>query len=521
MRKHILLFVCLFGLVGEGFSQSTGTNCEERLLQANKYYSIPNYEKAAKMYKQVMDAGCGATYGGAQKRYNECVKKVEETQEAAAYKACMESGTIAACREYLAQYPNGPHATTVRNKLNNLLKEWEELKEEQKEQRLYNQCTTIAGCDNYLASYPNGKYATLVRQKREELEAEALRKIRFREEAEKTGYMKNIRVLFQNADDVEGNSIIEGPGNEFYASELKFLSPLLYYDGILDDETQVALLYTRIFDPNGQLMQADNSPYAFTNYSGTFVFVGDDHTSTLSGFGSYRPGTFGAGYYIYEIWYESEQVGLNMLYSTTFSVVDKTTSISSYSWNSLLGHCFEVTTEVSETDAYKGFISAGRKSRMGACQWVSGSYYFGNWSSGLMNGQGVYIASDYETVENCPGCKYYVGEWAQGIKSGEGSCYDASGKLIYYGNFDNDAPTDAYPMTGYYDYRFICYPMGDGSYYFGEVQNDIPEGKGMQIWTNGELWYGDWEGGKKDGMGVALPYRGEPVIERWSEGIKR
>ena len=511
MKKLILVFVFLLGIAGNSIAQ-----CEDKLDAATKLFNIQKYDKAAKLYKQIINE-CGANYSGAQKKYNECMSKMDEVGEAAAFQACMSSNSIGACREYLSHYPNGTHAPQVRNKLNRMNEEWAKLSAEQKEKRLFDQCNTITACNHYLEIYyPNGKYVTQVLQKREELEMLAYQDSIFRVNAEKTGYMKNIRVLFQNAEDVYGEHVTEGPTSVFYASDLKFLSPLLYYDGMLKDETQVAMLYTRLFDPNGNLMQADNSPYAFTNYTGIYVYVGDNHTTQLSGFGSYRPGMFAAGTYIYEIWY-----GYSILYSTSFTVVDKTTSMSSYSWSNLLNKCFEEVTLTSDTDAYKGCLSASRKSKMGACRWNWGSYYFGDWSAGLMHGIGIYVASDYDSVSYCPGCKYYVGEWKEGIKSGEGSCYDASGRLVYYGNFEDDAPTDTYPMTGYNDYRFVCFGLDDGTYYFGEVQNDVPEGKGVQISNNGDLWYGDWSGGKKNGMGIALPYRGDAVLERWNKGMKK
>jgi hypothetical protein len=43
--------------------------------------------------------------------------------------------------------------------------------------------------------------------------------------------------------------------------------------------------------------------------------------------------------------------------------------------------------------------------------------------------------------------------------------------------------------------------MNDGSEYYGEVKNDLPDGHGKQIWTNGDEFVGYYLAGKKNGIG--------------------
>ena len=47
----------------------------------------------------------------------------------------------------------------------------------------------------------------------------------------------------------------------------------------------------------------------------------------------------------------------------------------------------------------------------------------------------------------------------------------------------------------------------DGQFYSGEFKNDLPHGKGINIWPNGNVYEGECENGKRNGMGVYFNIR--------------
>ena len=139
-------------------------------------------------------------------------------------------------------------------------------------------------------------------------------------------------------------------------------------------------------------------------------------------------------------------------------------------------------------------------------------------NSGQPDGNGIFIASpilsNYE-IYNCNGARFYVGHYQNGIKAGKGTCYDKDGKLIYYGNFSNNRPTETYPTTGFSNYRFELIEYLDGSYYIGETKDGNRHGLGVFVWKNGACWYGNWKDGIRKGYGVYIPPTGDFVTGEW------
>lgn len=509
MKKLLLLFICIVGAMQIGLSQ---TNCEDRLKTAQWYYEQGMYAKAAVMYQQVVDI-CGENYGGAANRLAECRRKASETDEAAAWAECKDSNDPNVLSAYITRFPNGRHITEVRNKRAALLTQWAAANAEARENIAYNRCNTITGCEAYLRDYPNGRYVSQVMNKKRELEraaAEREQRRREREEAQLTAFMDkaSMRVKFGNAYDIDGIVMKDDFGSTLYASDMRFLVPKLYYNSRLSDEREVALLYCRLFRPDGTLMH--------TFFNGMYVDPGRNNSTLLAGYGNGEASVFDPGTYQFEIWYEN-----TMLYSTSLTLSGKDYALSSAGWRQALAKCLEIPTETYEEDLYKGCINAGQRSRLGVYYWSSSTCYFGNWNQGERDGWGILVVRDGYEVSNCPDCAYYVGPFKNGVKSGEGTCYDRAGNLIYYGQFVDDSPVGTYPMTGYGNYKFICIDKGNGNYYLGEVENEQPEGKGVFMQRNGDLWLGNWKAGNRDGMVLYMPYDGTPVMERWSNGVKK
>lgn len=497
MKHFILIVISTLFSAGVCFSQ----DCPGMLKQADLDYEMGNYDRAAKYYQRIINnASCGSNYGQAKQKQAECYRKIKEKKDAEDRKNAQLLAEIARANEEAA----------------------------------FKKCVTIPACEAYLKRFPNGKHADEVRDKIEELKekerqdsiAREERK-RWKIEAQKTAYMDahSIKVEFANAKDIEGKELINNFGTSLAASDMRYLIPRIKYNSLLPDETEVAVLYCRILRPDGSMIQWPGSPYGFTFFTGIYVKPGPNQSCLLSGFGNATASTFDPGTYRFEIeyfyysetdeeWYDAE------LYSANFTLYNSNFTLFGNNWRDALEHCLSEVTEEYDDDSYKGFINAKRRSKMGVYKWSYGTYYFGCWSLGLKDGWGILVKKDGYEVLNCPDCCYFVGNFEDGVKSGKGSCYDAYGNLIYYGDFEDDIPVEPYPMTGYANHKFKCISQGNGNYYLGEVINDQPQGKGIHIQSNGDLWFGEWSPEGKNGPGCNLPFQGTPTIERWSKGVK-
>lgn len=138
--------------------------------------------------------------------------------------------------------------------------------------------------------------------------------------------------------------------------------------------------------------------------------------------------------------------------------------------------------------------------------------------SGQCDGLGIIIVAPKNSnriISNCSSARFYVGNFSNDEKSGKGTCYDKDGKLIYYGNFSGDRPTETYPTTGYSNYRIELFEYVDGSYYIGETKDGNRHGLGIFVWKNGACWYGNWKDGIRKGHGVYIPPTGDFVTGEW------
>ena len=163
-------------------------------------------------------------------------------------------------------------------------------------------------------------------------------------------------------------------------------------------------------------------------------------------------------------------------------------------------------------DRYKGQAMANG---MGAYLWSDGTMYYGSWVENKRTGYGIYITPDGYTVLNCPDCKYYAGNWSNSEKSGTGSCYDATGKLLYRGEFKDDRPVGTYPSTDdNAAYKFELFNYDNGKC-IGETYNGRRHGYGIYVWQTGNLWFGWWKDGLRDGAGLYIYNNGNLLTGTW------
>jgi len=214
--------------------------------------------------------------------------------------------------------------------------------------------------------------------------------------------------------------------------------------------------------------------------------------------------------------------------ATVFSV--QTASASPFSvfggsWNDAFKRVFQNAKNYSGSSYVGELDSSGRYSGEGAEKLQDGTTYWGSFIGNDFSGTfSIYIIGDPDQyrVKNCPDCKYYVGDFSKGIKSGTGTCYDGNGKLIYYGDFQNDKPTGKYPTTSadlVDPYTWGNIDNRDGTRYVGELKYGKKHGQGIMLIDYGEYaaWFGTFDEGEPTGYGVWFTVDGDSFSGKFDE----
>lgn len=321
-------------------------------------------------------------------------------------------------------------------------------------------------------------------------------------------YLDIKRVLFANSD--KSSTILTDYGGTLYKEDVKYVKPKIWYDGLATEEKKVNL-DIKIYNPDGSLKTGSSSPSGYTWSEAKSVSAGKSNTFTLLGWGREDGGGYSAGTHTFEIWSNG-----NKLYSTSFVIKEKDNALSKEEWHTHLKKTMDNATFTYANGAYKGQADDEGRNGLGVYKWDSGSYYWGRWANGDMNGMAIYLITDGRShVSNCSDCMYYVGYYSNDKKNGQGTCYDKYGNLIYYGNFSEGAPTETYPSSGYSEYKFQYYELANGDKYIGETKNGNFHGQGIYIWSNGDSWFGEWNNGQRNGYGLYMFYSGSVVYGKW------
>ena len=179
----------------------------------------------------------------------------------------------------------------------------------QEEYEVYSRCTTARGCRAYLEYYPNGTYYWDVTQRLEQFVADSI------EEVQRKIYGDKAAKGFMDMGDVimyAGNSSGVYNGNptvdKYDASQLFYIIPKVKYKGLLSDEIMTITIYSKLYDPNGGLLQNNNSPKGYTCSDVVNVRPGNNKSFTLKGFGYDSAGYFISGEYTWEIWYNGKKL---------------------------------------------------------------------------------------------------------------------------------------------------------------------------------------------------------------------
>lgn len=154
-----------------------------------------------------------------------------------------------------------------------------------------------------------------IREEQERLQRE------YEEEQERqmarTAYMQITRVDFVNVDQ---NGIQQPNSGILYWQDIKYIKPVIHYNGLLDEETRSTTLYCKIYKPNSSYcMTWDDSPQGYSYSYPMTVEPGYNNEQTLTSWGSQNSSTFTQGTYTFEIYNQEGE----LLDTRQFIVMDK------------------------------------------------------------------------------------------------------------------------------------------------------------------------------------------------------
>ena len=105
--------------------------------------------------------------------------------------------------------------------------------------------------------------------------------------------------------------------------------------------------------------------------------------------------------------------------------------------------------------------------------------------------------------------KYYIGEVKNNLPNGKGIKYYKNGNIMYEGNFNNGK----FNGNG----KII---LESGKYYIGQFKNGLPNGKGTLYYSNGNIMYeGDVVNNKPEGNGKFICEDGEYYIGQFKNEL--
>lgn len=186
----------------------------------------------------------------------------------------------------------------------------------------------------------------------------------------------------------------------------------------------------------------------------------------------------------------------------------------------LFAPVFSGATHRVKSGEIKGQKLKGRFDGMGIIRYKNKDIYFGDISDGVPHGKGVYLCADGNRMEGTPDAKVYIGRFKAGQRV-RGICLDDDSELLYDGAFTNDKPEASYPATGETDYcgYFDCLGDSDGEWlYIGEITQDVPNGRGIIVFNNGDALISDFHEGVRKGIGLYISSEGEWQTEKSRNG---
>lgn len=190
-----------------------------------------------------------------------------------------------------------------------------------------------------------------------------------------------------------------------------------------------------------------------------------------------------------------------------------------FEFTNIFANAFIKPTAKSKFGKYKAQKIKGEISGMGVFVHNNGDLYFGDLYEKDFHGKGTLLSSD--TINNCPGASIYVGKFKNGLKSGFGRCYNRAGELLYEGMFKNDKPIDSYPNSSLQRelLPYFTEITTDEYTFLGEFIEDYPNGMGIFVFSDGNLYLTEMIAGSPNGISVLIKPDNNWISEKITDGI--
>lgn len=120
-----------------------------------------------------------------------------------------------------------------------------------------------------------------------------------------SGYMEITGVSFAN-EDCNG-VIVDNFGADMYASEVRYLTPKLFYKGLSSEEEEITL-YVKIIKEDGTIHSGTNSPEGYSYKRKVTIKPGPGQSLILSGWGNNSATSYEPGLYAFELWYNGNKL---------------------------------------------------------------------------------------------------------------------------------------------------------------------------------------------------------------------
>jgi len=116
------------------------------------------------------------------------------------------------------------------------------------------------------------------------------------------------------ANESNDSKVLTAFGKTLYSSQMRYLTPKIYYDGLEGDNDGVVgyEFYIKIIRPDGTLDRGSSSPKGYTFSTYFSKRTGENLEQELTGWGNSTESTYNAGTYGFEIWFNKKKI-----YSTT------------------------------------------------------------------------------------------------------------------------------------------------------------------------------------------------------------
>lgn len=120
-----------------------------------------------------------------------------------------------------------------------------------------------------------------------------------------SGYMEITGISFANTD--YNGIIIDDYGSKMYASEVRYLTPKIFYRGLSSEEEKITL-YVKIIKEDGTIHSGNSSPQGYSYKEDVTIKSGSGQTLKLMGWGNKFATSYKPGMYTFELWYNENKI---------------------------------------------------------------------------------------------------------------------------------------------------------------------------------------------------------------------